>query len=80
MANDKNAKTETTAQPTTRTFKVGYAFAGPNGAMRNGALIIHAPTALDAQIAARAQLAKDFDWYKLTKTILFEGDAPQQKL
>lgn len=77
MATNKDEKP---AQPVTRTFKVGYAFAGPNGAMRNGALILHAPTALDAQIAARNQLAKEYDWYKLTKTILFEGDSPQQKL
>lgn len=74
--NDKPA----TPAKQTSTFKVGYAFAGPNGAMRNGALIIHAPTSLDAQIAARKQLATEYDWYKITKTILFEGDAPQQKL
>lgn len=77
MAKDQDKPTQ---QPVTRTFKVGYAFAGPNGAMRNGALILHAPTQLDAQIAARNQLAKEYDWYKLTKTILFEGDSPQQKL
>lgn len=62
----------------TTMFKVSYAFSAPNGAMRNGALLLRAPTSLDAQIAARKQLALEHDWFKLTKTVVFEGDAPQQ--
>lgn len=62
----------------TTMFKVGYAFAAPDGKLRTGALLIRAATSLDAQIAARRQLSAEFDWFKLTKTITYEGDAPQQ--
>lgn len=61
-------------------FKVGYAYQGPNNAMRTGALLIRADSPQAARINAQAQLNKDHDWYKITKISSVDSDHAQQSL
>lgn len=60
--------------------KVGYMFQSQTNQQRNGALILKAPTIADATKAARDQLAKEYDWFKITKAVVLEGDEPQKSL
>lgn len=64
----------------TQMFKVTYAYAGPGGAMRTGAKLIREKTAADAAHVARTQLAKEHDWFKVTRTVPFDGDEVQKSL
>lgn len=61
-------------------YFVGYAYAGPDNKRRTGVLLVRADSPDGAKIAARTQLAKEFDWFKIMNVKSEEGDQPQQTL
>lgn len=54
-----------------KTFKVTYAYAAPNGALRSGAYIIEAKDVADAQKQADAKLAEQYKHYRITRCKTF---------